>query len=368
MRIIFHHPLPLNSDAKSASGIRPRRMLEAFNELGYTVDIVAGYAADRRQRIEKIKKNIKEGIKYDFVYSESSTMPTTLTEPHHLPLNPFLDWLFFWHCNKKKIPIGLFYRDIYWRFRNYGENLNPIKEKLAKAAYHFDLWVYQRTLTKLYLPSLEMGNYVPRVSPTAFASLPPGHNSPEFDDTQFASQQPFLKLFYVGGISSRYKLHTLIQAVTSLNQIELTVCTRKKEWLAVKHEYPQLTSNIHFIHEVGSEMESYLRACHVAVLFVEPQEYWNFSSPVKLYEYLGYQKPILASEGTLAGRFVEENGIGWAIPYNVDEIKTLLSRLSSNPDILHSIKENLKKVAPSHSWNSRAQKVVDDLASPYVSP
>ncbi len=32
------------------------------------------------KKIKKIKSNIKEGIKYDFLYSESSTEPTLLTE------------------------------------------------------------------------------------------------------------------------------------------------------------------------------------------------------------------------------------------------------------------------------------------------
>ncbi len=113
MRIIFHHPLPLDSNARSASGIRPLRMLQAFKDLGCEVDLVTGHAAERKVAIKKIKQNIKNGVTYSFLYAESSTMPTTLTEPHHLPVNPLLDWRFFQFCKTRKIPIGLFYRDIY---------------------------------------------------------------------------------------------------------------------------------------------------------------------------------------------------------------------------------------------------------------
>lgn len=51
-----------------------------------------------KKKIKKIKSNIKEGIKYDFLYSESSTEPTLLTEKNHIPLYPFLDFGFLKYC------------------------------------------------------------------------------------------------------------------------------------------------------------------------------------------------------------------------------------------------------------------------------
>ena len=165
------------------------------------------------------------------------------------------------------------------------------------------------------------------VNPTIFEALPPGHNSHELDSSSFSEERP-LRLFYVGGISNHYQLHKLFEAVRDLPKIELTICTREKEWLSVKHEYPKLTSNIKIIHKSGSDMEVHLRDCDVAVLFVKPQEYREFASPVKLYEYLGYQKPILASEGTLAGRFVREQGVGWTVQYDVQKVKAFLLTFS----------------------------------------
>jgi len=362
MNIIFHHPLPLNKHAKSASGIRPLRMLAAFEALGCQIDLVTGYTAERKKCIAKIKENIKQGKKYDFVYSESSTMPTVLTEPHHLPLHPLVDWFFFRFCKQNNMPIGLFYRDIYWLFDSYGDGLNPVKTLIAKFAYRCDLWVYQRTLTKLYLPSLEMGCYVPRVDPNIFEALPPGHNSPELYSSSFSEKRP-LRLFYVGGLSNHYQLHKLFEAVSDLPKIELTICTREAEWLAIKHEYPKPTSNIKIVHKSGSNMEAHLRACDVAVLFVKPQEYWEFASPVKLYEYLGFHKPILASEGTLAGQFVHEKGVGWTVQYDVQEVKALLAKLLSNPEMRVPVLQNLERIGPNHSWQARAKQVIEDLTS-----
>ncbi len=337
-------------------------MLAAFEDLGCKVDLVTGYSAERKRCIAGIKQNVRNGAKYDFVYSESSTMPTILTDPHHLPLHPLLDWLFFRFCKSKKIPVGLFYRDIYWRFEGYGVGLDPIKTMVAKAAYRLDLWVYQDTLTKLYLPSLEMGSYVPKVSPDIFDALPPGHSSPAIPIAKppHFDRKP-LKLFYVGGMSNNYQLHKLFNVLREMPQVELTVCTRKAEWRAVRDGYSSLTPNINIIHETGEKMETQLQKADIALLFVKPQQYREFASPVKLYEYLGFCKPVLATEGTLAGRFVRENQIGWTIPYAEDAVKHWLSSLLTDPSQIFQIHKNMAMLAILHSWKARAQQVVKDL-------
>lgn len=363
MYMIFYYPLPLNKNAKSASGIRPVRILSAFKSLGYKVDLVTGYSLERKNCIHEIKKNIKAGVKYDFIYAETSTIPTVLTDPHHFPMRPLMDWLFFEYCKTKHIPIGLFYRDIYWLFDNYGEKeLNPITRFAARLAFKYELWVYNRTLSVMFLPSAEMGRYIPRVNQVIFESLPPGHLDKSSSYISCENKKT-IKLFYVGGMTSHYQLHQLFDVVSEFSNIELTICTRKDEWDSVKREYKTSTSNIKVIHAVGLEMESHLRDSDIAVLYVKPYEYWEFASPFKLYEYMGFGKPILASENTLAGRFVRENDIGWSIPYDRKSLKKLLIQLLERPLLIDEKYENIKKVAKEHTWKRRAKKVVDCLVN-----
>lgn len=97
-------------------------MFQAFQELGYVVDVVWGRASERKAKINEIKQNVSRGIQYDFIYSESSTMPTLLTEPNHIPISPTIDFGFF-SWAKNGIPICLFYRDIHWRFEHYKNKL-----------------------------------------------------------------------------------------------------------------------------------------------------------------------------------------------------------------------------------------------------
>ena len=117
--MIFHIPMQIDPKMQSGSQVRPHNMIQAFKNIGYNVDVVMGYVKNRKKQIAKIKENINNGVKYDFLYSESSTMPTTLTEKNHLPIAPFLDFDFFKFCKQYGIKIGLFYRDIHWKFEQY---------------------------------------------------------------------------------------------------------------------------------------------------------------------------------------------------------------------------------------------------------
>lgn len=45
-KIIFHHPLPLDPNATSASGIRPFKMIKAFEKLGYEVLEIRGHGKE----------------------------------------------------------------------------------------------------------------------------------------------------------------------------------------------------------------------------------------------------------------------------------------------------------------------------------
>lgn len=365
MNIIFHYPLPLNPNATSASGIRPLKMLKAFESLGYHVDVVSGYSKDRKQLISNLKNKIQSGVKYDFLYSESSTMPTILTDPHHLPLHPRIDFSFFKLCKQNNIPIGVFYRDIYWAFEGYGNHLNSIKRTLAKLSYQYDLLNYNKYLTKLYLPSYEMGKYIPFISKDILAALPPAHDVSNIEykkETRFDSSKP-LKVFYVGGMSDHYQMHTLFNVVKKRTDIELMVCTRSSEWLSVKSEYPDLSAsdNIKVVHESGKNMRELMINSDITSIFVKPQEYREFAVPVKLFEYLGYRKPIIASQGTLAGAFVAENNIGWTIPYDEQSLNKLFDSLILEPNKYAIKRQNMADVASKHTWQARAKQVIQEL-------
>lgn len=364
-KIIFHIPFFVDEKRKSGSHIRPLKMLNAFKNFGYSVDCVTGYGKERKKSIAQIKKNIEKGINYEFCYSESSTMPTLLTEKNHIPKYFNLDFNFFKYLKDKNIPIGLFYRDCYWAFPNYQDGVSKLKKAVSKKFYLSDLKNYNKFVDILYLPNKKMNDYLPLPFKKTIKELPPGID--ELDDmekqTEFSDfKNKKLKLFYVGGLSFLYDLKLLVETVSCDDRIELTICTRQNEWEGVKDDYlPIMNENIKVIHKSGFEFKEDIENSNICILYFKPSEYRKFAMPVKLFEYMSYEKPILATKGSSVGDFVEKNKMGFSIDYEKEELKNTLNEILSNPSLLKERVENIRNIKIKNTWSYRAKTVAKDL-------
>lgn len=332
-------------------------MIEAFRQTGYDVAVVFGDGAERKKRIADIKRSIRDGVKYDFLYSESSTLPTLCTENNHLPSYPFLDFSFFSFCRRHGIRVGLFYRDIYWRFRFGNENW---KMKFLKLFYIYDLIMYRHLVDVLFLPSKEMLGYIPFGFPGRVEELPPGAGKLSFTETDMSGQG--LNLLYIGGLVPHYDLRTLVKAVSEIPEITFTLCCRKDEWEQVRHEYEGVMSeNIHVVHKSGECLEELYRDADLFCIHVNAHEYWKFAVPFKLFEAIGYGVPVLASEGTWVADFVSREGIGPVCRHDVDELVRLLRELTVNREKLMEYRKRVTEIALHHTWEMRCRKVAQML-------
>lgn len=363
MNMIFHHTSPIDPNASVGSSVRPLQMIKAFEALGYSIDFATGYIQERKKRMRELKKKIKAGKQYDFVYAENSNLPNSVSPTERIPVHFLMDYTFFKACNKYDIPIGLFYRDIFWAFGIFGRTQHPFLQRLAKILYHLDLKVYNKTLTKMYLPSEKVGKFVPVVDPILFESLPPGGTFVVNPQRKEYSERDSIKLFYVGGFGDHYRMHLLFEVVSKMPNVELTICTREREWKRNEHEYPIATPNISLVHLAGSEMEDELLKTDIALIFVQPAPYWEIAMPIKMFEYIGLQKPMIVSNGTLVADFVTKHGLGWAIDYDAISLEKLLNQLVVNPKMIDDVVERIANIKDQHTWKARALQVVSDLAT-----
>lgn len=364
-RCIFHIPNHIDLNGSSGSNVRPMKMLKAFQEIGYDVDYIMGYGKERKQKINKIKENINKGIQYDFMYSESSTMPTLLTEKNHLPLYPNLDFGFMNFCKRHGIKIGLFYRDIQWKFDIYKKNVAWYKKCISIPMYRYDLYKYGKILDKFYLTSPAVSVHL-REYPDLLKrmdSLPPGCEKIDITDEKRKIGK-CLKIFYVGGVSRIYDMTLFLKVVSRMPDIELVLCCKEKEWKENKDRYKKyLTSNIKIVHEMGEGLEKYYRWTDMCCAFAGKGVYMSMAMPIKVFEYLGHAKPIIGTADTEAGRFIEKNEIGWSVPYDETALRERIELILKSPAEFYAIKENLNKVREKNLWTVRAAKVVRDLAS-----
>ncbi|WP_104109339.1 glycosyltransferase family 4 protein [Arthrobacter sp. N199823] len=357
-RMIYHVPYPLNPEGKSGSALRPMRMLEAFREVGYEVELVSGESKQRRGLIKALKARIAHGERFDFVYSESHTMPTALTDPDHLPRHPLMDVAFLRFCRRNGIKVGLFYRDIYWRFPDYKKGLNPLVHTGTRLLYNFDLLAYKFAVDKLYLPSMGMGKFVPHFPAKKHEALPPGG---EINDAGHPGDNS-VRLFYVGGLGSYYNLHDCVRAVAASKNAFLTICTREDEWRQVQAGYePLINDRIEIVHKHGSDLVPYYATSDICMLFIEPSIYRSFAAPIKFAEYIGFGKPVIVNEGTNVAEFVKANGNGWAIPFDQEALTTLLDDLAENPEKIAHVTDTALRIRADNTWAARARQVARQL-------
>ncbi|QAV69980.1 glycosyl transferase family 1 [Salinibacterium sp. UTAS2018] len=355
--MIYHVPFPLNPAATSASGIRPVRMRRAFEANGYEVFEVSGRHPERREQMRALRKRISSGLKVEFVYSEASTTPTGLGEKITPATSLTRDVAFLRFCRKAGVPVGLFYRDIYWQFEEYAERVGQPYTAILRWRYRADLRGYRQGVDKIYLPSMRMAAYLPIENQPQALALPPG--AERFDSP---SPSTGISLFYVGGTGGYYRMQETVRGVGMSPGARLTICTREGEWAESAPLYADvLNDSTTVVYKSGSELEGLYADAHIGVLLMEPLEYREFAAPMKLYEYLGHGKPIVATQGSLAGDFVEENGIGWAISYGAEPLAELLSRLQAHPEELAAAQQRAREVRQQHTWEARARQVATDL-------
>lgn len=356
MRLIFHIPLKIDRNDPSASQIRPQKLMKAFTELGWEMDVVEGCARERKRQISIIKDKIRKGVHYDFCYSESSTMPTLLTEPHHLPTHPCLDFGFLAFCRRNGIPVGLFYRDIYWQYAN--KNID-FKQRVARFFYRYDLRQYHRLLNVLFLPTLRMYEYVPCRFDIDVRELPSGCEIVPFDIVPATDN--VLRVLYVGGIGGDYNILPLVKAASGMEGLDLTVCCRTYDWNVVKEDYtPYIGGNVKVVHLKGMDVENLYRHTD---LFAMPHctEYVRFAAPYKLFEAIGHHIPLLAAVDTWSGDFVERNNIGTTSLNEVEPLRKALQSLKVHPERIAGFKQNMTAIAEQNTWQARCRQIATAL-------
>lgn len=356
MDIIFHVPYSLKPDANRGSGIRPFQMRQAFSEAGFNVYEISGNHTQRRAQIASLRRRINDGWRPGFVYSECATWPTGLGEKVTLDTSLTRDLRFLGFCRSKGIPTGLYYRDMYWKFR-------PVKEHFQSALAALNLWrhladvrAYHRDLDVVFVQSKRMAAHLPAAIRSKAEILPPGGSGAPLPFPPLPPAEP-LKLLYVGGLGQYYPIELMIQAVAATEGVRLTLCVRQEEWQEYRQQLePLMNHRISVVHVQGEELQALYRDCHVASVFAKPTQYRQFVAPIKLFEAIGHGRPLIAPLGTASGDVVATENCGWAIPYEFVAMTHLLRTLRDEPEMLQDGYERTCAAAAMNTWKNRAQE------------
>ena len=361
-KCIFHYPMPFDYEKKNGSSLRPISMLEAFKECGYDVDVISGDGNERKANMQKVKKNIKNGIKYDFLYSESLTQPTLLAEKDHVPRHPFLDFEFFKFCKRNNTLVFLYYRDMHWKFIQYKKSVAWYKKIITLPLYRYDLYQYFKNVDILYCPTIKFVEY--GLNKFNVKALPPGCNI-NSKVTKYKMNRVKtdnnINVFYVGGVSGIYDISLFLKGMMLCDRVSLTICTPQDHWDANK-EYllKWMNKRVKVIHKNSNQLEKYYKDADVS-LFCKAQDlYTDMAIPIKTKETLGYGTPIIVSDNLAVAKDVKEGDYGWVVKPDPQAIKDLLEYLCNNPNEINEKTYHAIQAANYNTWKARAEQVIKD--------
>ena len=260
-------------------------MLRAFEAFGYKVHLVDGYSAERRAKFRQLARSLESGVHYDFCYAKNAPSPYALTDPDHIPRSPLLDRNFFRTMRAHGIPIGVFYRDIFWRFPVFKREHSLAIRLLSLPFFRHDLQTLKRgCVDALFLPSSSMAQHFPRgFVPPPIVPLPPGASTDLNSETTHTFRK---KAVYIGGLLPPvYQLQPMFECMRKAPEWTLTVICREDERRQTDQLYPWTSCpNVSIVHASGEEAQAILAEADVFLWLHEPEPYLDFARPVKIFE------------------------------------------------------------------------------------
>lgn len=357
--------IDLQETASSGSSVRPKKMLEAFQTLGLSIKVLDGKNNDvllRRKRVKEVLKWLK-----------SNRPRMCYIEPPSGPFFCSADLRLLKVLHKKKVPIGLFYRDAYWMFPEFkaavkGKGaIKSLKNCIIKYMQKRDLKVIQSTCAHVFFPSETMAAYFDMENKSA---LPPGCDENIISKAQKMTKPQLgevINYLYVGGATLDYGTGILLEAFDKINreghQANLILVCPKEQWENFdKGRHTGMESWLYVHHASGdAQLEQIYKDADVALVPRICTEYNDFAVPVKLFEYWSYQKPVIVTKCREMKKLVETYEAGWVIDDNAESLSSILLQLEQNRDEIIRVREKVREASEKNTWVKRADTIIEVL-------
>jgi glycosyltransferase involved in cell wall biosynthesis len=224
-------------------------------------------------------------------------------------------------------------------------------------ALNSPMWNYLRD--KYQIPQDKRVIIVPNAYEEGFCKL--------FPNT-YKSYPNRFNICYLGGLTKNRGIEILVKACEELHTkypyIKLYLFGSYGEGLT--QELKDTINRCDFIDRRQIPRKDLPGALNEVDLFVMPydprESYMNFSSPTKLFEYIGTGKPILCTKCESLLEIGEHGGIIY-VDYDAADLEKEAEMLVLNPEIREELSRELIEIRPQHTWRERAERVYKALES-----
>ena len=343
---------------KSGSSVRPQCIYQAFVECGCEVKLLEGLQNRRHERKQRVRETLE--------WLKNHNPDICYIEPPTGPLFNGIDHRLIRMVHRNGIPIGLFYRDAYWKYglTKKGKGAGALMKDFAiRMLQARDLKRFKKYCDIIYLPTqtaAESWGF------ERYKLLPPGCDTTAAVPQKSGSTSCAL---YVGGVGEMYGTSTMLDAFSNINKGKVTVrlklICRENEWAGLDEIYRDLEESdwLEVLHISGDALAQQYAAADFAIHPLKKTAYNDTAMPVKIMEYLAYGKPMVVTNCVEMSRFVTENHIGIVADNTAKDMERAILRLAQDTELRHELENNCYIVRERHAWRCRAEQVLEELSS-----
>ena len=340
-------------ELSSGSSVRPFRMYNALVNLGHEVKLLEGQQNRRKERQAKVKEILDwlDNNKPDICY----------VEPPSGPFFNQIDLSLLKKVHKMGVPIGLFYRDFYWKFSKWAWKGTPLwKQTILKMMHRRDLVAFRKYCDVVYFPSQECIKILESVNFRRVGVLPPGCNEPR-GEVKLGARE----IFYAGGVREADGIDDLLIALDRINKsgfrVKFNLITKKEELVHLKNSELLKSDWIEVIEASGEALEPIYAGCDLGVLPKKRHFYMDMAISVKVLECMSHGLPMISTDCPAMARFIQQNESGLICKEGADSIENAILEYYTNDELYHALLENVKKAALNNTWEKRVEQVISDL-------
>lgn len=176
-----------------------------------------------------------------------------------------------------------------------------------------------------------------------------------------------LILLYIGIITEGRGLDIMIKAMNYLKHKNIRLLIvgdgsnkYSLEKLAVRFE---LNNKVKFLGWIEYEsLENLIMECDIGLIPHRVSEFTNNTIPNKLFDYMKYGKPVLATNMIPVRKVIVEENCGIIIPENPKMIAKKLKDLNDNRAYLKKLGKNGKNaIINKYNWERESSKIVESI-------
>lgn len=333
-------------EGRSGPTVRVGQVREALVRR-VSLDVVSGTRAPRAWRLVRYALAGRlAGL--DGIYVESSS---SLPGP--------VDLLFLGLARARRIRVVTFIRDAYQLFPEY-YGVTSFRRRFSRAAFLPVFRAMARLSSITAFPSRGLARAVLGDTGRAAAAalLPPGARLPKVPPLDPTARG----ILYVGNLEpSASGGDLLIEAVRRArergHEVQL-IC------VAPPGQGPRLPHPpwLELVRASGPGIERLLPRVLACIAPRPRTPYNDLAVPIKLFEYLGYRRPVITTDVVETAAIVTAAGCGLVVPATADGIADGIEALVRAPaPQLSKWAEAAGAAAASNSWEARASTILDLL-------